>query len=74
MPSISTCRIYEPTQYLSAEEMRVLKFPVRRQISRWANKRNPTAEQQAQRAKLQQVLHVPEDDFVGGCDLRVPTE
>jgi hypothetical protein len=66
---------HEPTQYLSADEMRVLKFVVRRQLSRWANKRNPTAEQQAQRAMLQQVLHVLEDGaFAGGCDLHVPTE
>jgi hypothetical protein len=66
---------HEPTQYLSADEMRVLKFAVRRQITRWANKRNPNAEQRAQRATLQQVLHVLENDaFAGGCDLHVPTE
>jgi hypothetical protein len=66
---------HEPMQCLSADEMRVLKFAVRRQLSRWSNKRNPTAEQQAQRAKLQQVLHVLEDDaFAGGCDLHVPSE
>jgi len=63
----------EPTQFLSADEMRVLKFAVRRQITRWANRRNPNAEQRAQRATLQQVLHVLEDDaFAGGCDLHVP--
>jgi len=65
----------EPTQFLSADEMRVLKFAVRRQITRWANRRNPNAEQRAQRATLQQVLHVLEDDaFAGGCDLHVPDE
>ena len=65
----------EPTQFLSADEMRVLKFAVRRQITRWANRRNPNAEQRAQRATLQQVLHVLEDDaFDGGCDLHVPDE
>ena len=64
-----------PTQFLSADEMRVLKFAVRRQITRWANRRNPNAEQRAQRATLQQVLHVLEDDaFAGGCDLHVPDE
>jgi len=66
---------HEPTRYLSADEMRVLKFAVRRQLSRWANKRNPNAEQQAQRATLQQALRVLEDDaFAGGCDLHVPSE
>jgi hypothetical protein len=66
---------HEPTQYLSADEMRVLKFVIRRQLSRWANKRNPIPEQQAQRAMLQQILHVLQDDaFAGGCDLHVPGE
>ena len=65
----------EPTQFLSADEMRVLKFAVRRQITRWANRRNPNAEQRAQRATLQQVLHVLEDNaFAGGCDLHVPRD
>jgi len=65
----------EPMQSLSADEMRVLKFAVRRQITRWANRRNPNSEQRAQRATLQQVLHVLEDDaFTSGCDLRVPSE
>jgi len=64
-----------PMQFLSADEMRVLKFAVRRQITRWANRRNPNAEQRAQRATLQQVLHVLEDDaFAGGCDLHVPRD
>jgi len=66
---------HEPTRYLSADEMRALKFAVRRQLSRWANKRNPNAEQQAQRATLQQVLHILEyNAFAGGCDLHVPSE
>jgi hypothetical protein len=65
----------EPTQYLSADEMRVLKFAVRRQITRWANKRDPNAEQRAQRATLRRVLHVLNDDaFAGGCDLHVPRD
>lgn len=33
----------ESPRCLSAEEMRVLKFAVRRQLSRWANRRNPSA-------------------------------
>jgi hypothetical protein len=66
---------HEPTQYLSADEMRVLKFAVRRQLTRWANKRNPSADQQAQRATLQQVLHILDDNaFAAGCDLHVPSE
>jgi hypothetical protein len=66
---------HEPTQYLSAEEMRVLKFAVRRQITRWANKRHPNAEQHAQRATLQQILHVLQDDaFAGGCSLHAPSK
>jgi hypothetical protein len=66
---------HEPTQYLSAEEMRVLKFAVRRQITRWANKRNPNTDQRAQRATLQRVLHVLDDNaFAGGCDLHVPRD
>jgi hypothetical protein len=66
---------HEPTQYLSAEEMRVLKFAVRRQLTRWASRRHPNAEQRAQRATLQRVLHVLDNDaFVGGCDLHVPCE
>lgn len=64
-----------PTHFLSSDEMRVLKFVVRRQLSRWANKRNPTPEQRAQRAMLQQILHVLEDDaFAGGCDLHAPSQ
>jgi hypothetical protein len=60
----------EPTQYLSADEMQVLKFAVRRQLTRWANKRNPNADRRAQRAALQRVLHVVDDNaFAGGCDL-----
>ena len=66
---------HEPTQYLSSDELRILKFVVRRQLSRWANKRNPTPEQQAQRAMLQQILQILQDDaFAGGCDLHVPSE
>jgi hypothetical protein len=65
----------EPTQRLSAEEMRVLKFAVRRQLSRWANRRNPSAEQRARRAALHRVLHILKDDaFAGGCDLHVPSQ
>jgi hypothetical protein len=65
----------QPTHYLSANEMRVLKFAVRRQLTRWANKRNPSAEQRAQRATLQRVLHVLDDNaFAAGCDLHVPSE
>lgn len=66
---------HEPPCRLSAEEMRVLKFAVRRQISRWANRRNPSAEQRVQRATLQRVLHILKDDaFAGGCDLHVPSQ
>jgi hypothetical protein len=61
---------HEPTQYLSAEEMRVLKFAVRRQLTRWASRRDPNAEQRAQRATLQRVLQVLEHDaFAKGCCL-----
>jgi hypothetical protein len=64
-----------PTQYLSADEMRVLRFAVRRQLTRWANKHDLDAGQQAQRATLQQVLNILEDNaFVGGCDLYVPSD
>ncbi len=64
----------ESTHYLSAEEMQVLKFAVRRQLSRWANKRNPSAERKAERAALQRVLHALDNDaFAGGCDLHVPS-
>jgi hypothetical protein len=64
-----------PTHFLAADEIRILKFVIRRQLSRWANKRNPTPEQRAQRATLQQILHVLNDDaFVDGCDLHVPSE
>jgi hypothetical protein len=64
-----------PTQYLSADEMRVLNFAVRRQLTRWANKRNLSADQRAQRATLQQVLNILDDNaFAGGCDLHVPTD
>jgi hypothetical protein len=66
---------HEPTRYLSADELRVLKFAVRRQITRWANKRNPNADQQSQRATLQRVLHALDDDaFAAGCNLHVPRE
>jgi hypothetical protein len=66
---------HEPTHYLSADEMRVLRFAARRQLTRWSNKRNPNAEQKVQRATLQQALHVLDDDaFAGGCDLHVPSE
>lgn len=65
----------DPMHFLSADEMRVLKFAVRRQITRWANRRNPTTEQQAQKTTLQQILHVLDDDaFAGGCDLHVPSK
>jgi hypothetical protein len=61
--------------YLSATEMRVLKFAVRRQLTRWANKRNPNTDQQAQRATLQRVLRVLDDNaFTAGCNLHVPSE
>jgi hypothetical protein len=66
---------HEPVRCLSAEEMRALKFAVRRQLSRWANRRNPSAEQRVQRATLHRVLHILKDDaFAGGCDLRVPIQ
>jgi len=66
---------HEPMHYLSAAEMRVLKFAVRRQLTRWANKRNPNADQRAQRATLQRVLHVLDDNaFAAGCNLHVPSE
>jgi hypothetical protein len=66
---------HEPMCCLSAEEMRVLKFTVRRQLSRWANRRNPSAEQRVQRATLHRVLHILDDDaFVGGCALHVPSQ
>jgi hypothetical protein len=59
-----------PTHFLSAEEMRVLKFAVRRQLTRWASRRHPNAAQQARRATLQRVLHVLENDaFAEGCGL-----
>lgn len=65
----------QPTHHLSANEMRVLKFAVRRQLTRWANKRNPNTEQRAQRATLQRVLHVLDDNaFAAGCHLHVPSE
>jgi len=65
---------HEPTRYLSGDEMRVLKFAVRRQLTRWANQSNPNADQQAQRATLQQMLHILDDNaFAGGCDLHVPS-
>jgi hypothetical protein len=65
----------QPTHHLSANEMRVLKFAVRRQLTRWANKRNPNTDQRAQRATLQRVLHVLDDDaLAGGCNLHVPSE
>ena len=66
---------HESPRCLSAEEMRVLKFAVRRRLSRWANRRNPSAEQRAQRATLHRVLHILKDDaFAGGCGLHVPSQ
>jgi hypothetical protein len=64
-----------PAHFLSADELRVLKFAVRRQLTRWANRRNPSAEQRAQRDTLQQILHVLDyHAFADGCDLHVPSE
>ena len=55
--------------------MRVLKFAVRRQLSRWGNKRDPTERQRAQGAALRHVLHVLQDDaFAGGCTLHARDE
>ena len=60
-----------PTQHLSADDIRVLKFAACRQLSRWANRPDLDLHQQAQRATLQHVVRVLQQQaFVSGCELR----
>lgn len=65
----------EPPQYLSGDEMAALKFAAHRQLTRWANKRELTPCQHAQRVALLRAVRILEDKaFVPGCVLNVAGE
>jgi hypothetical protein len=65
----------QPPHKLSAREMRVLKFAVRRQITRLGQQAQPERRATGAAATLQRVLHVLEGDaFADGCDLHLPSE
>lgn len=51
--------------------MSVLKFAAHRQLTRWANKRELSPRQHAQRVALLRAVRVLEDSaFAHGCELR----
>jgi hypothetical protein len=61
-----------PTLRLSGEEITVLTFAARRQLTRWANRgRDLLPRERAQRAALIRAIRVLEDRTLAtGCELR----
>jgi hypothetical protein len=55
---------------LSGDEITALTFAARRQLTRWANRRELQPHEQAQRAALVAAVRILGDRaFVDGCDL-----
>jgi hypothetical protein len=62
----------QPTDRLSGDEIMALKFAAHRQLSRWANKRQLSPHQHAQRAALARAVRILRGDaFAHGCELHV---
>jgi hypothetical protein len=60
-----------PRRCLSGDEVTVLLFAARRQLTRWANRRELRPHQQVQRTSLIGAVRVLEDRaFADGCELR----
>jgi hypothetical protein len=58
---------------LSGDEITALTFAARRQLTRWANRRELQPHEQAQRTALIAAVGVLGDRaFAHGCDLRAP--
>lgn len=58
---------------LSGNEIAALTFAARRQLTRWANRRELQPHEQAQRAALIAAVRVLEDwALADGCELRAP--
>lgn len=60
----------EPVHRLSGDEIAVLTFAARRQLTRWGNRRELQPREQAQRATLIRAVRILEDRaFADGCEL-----
>jgi len=65
----------ETRSRLSRDQVLALKFACRRQLTRWANKRELSPHQSAQRIALTRALGVLQDDaFAHGCEVCAPSE
>jgi hypothetical protein len=65
----------EPTQRLSGEQIRALKFAAHRQLGRWAKARPLSSAQRARRTALVAAVRALEDPTFGeGVELRAPDE
>lgn len=61
----------EVTRRLSGEEVAALAFAARRQLTRWANRRELKPRERAQRTALVRAVRALEDRaFAQGCELR----
>jgi hypothetical protein len=61
----------EPTRRLAADEIAVLTFAARRQLTRWANRGALQPRARAQRTALVHAVRVLDDRaFTHGCELR----
>jgi hypothetical protein len=59
------------TRRLCADEITALAFAARRQLTRWANKRELQPHEQVQRTALIRAVGVLTDrEFTDGCELR----
>jgi hypothetical protein len=60
-----------PTHRLSHDEIAALTFAARRQLTRWANRRELQPHDHAQRTTLIRAVRVLDDRaFADGCELR----
>jgi hypothetical protein len=63
--------IDHPPRQLSADEIVVLKLAARRQLARWAQKRELSPRQRVKRIALRRAVSTLEDTaFMHGCELR----
>jgi predicted ATPase len=63
-----------PVRRLSGDEIAALTFAARRQLTRWANRRELQPREQTQRATLIRAVRVLEDPAIAdGCELQRPT-
>jgi hypothetical protein len=64
----------DPPRRLSGDEIKALTFAARRQLTRWANRRELQPHEQAQRTTLIRAVRVLDDRaFAHGCELLRPT-